>query len=226
MRLPIARGALRGWWWSPLSGGKVLRVLTGSYEPRQTDLFERWVTEGATVFDLGAHTGYYTLLAARFVGTRGRVVAFEPNPRNLRVLRSHVRMNRLANVEVVAGAAADAEGVGSFVRGSGSGTGHLGGSGGIEVPTTTVDAVARRTGLVPTVLKIDVEGSELAALCGAESTLRSAAPTIFLSVHGRQMHRGCSEFLHRLGYAVQPIDSPSLEAASELLCTSERRAGA
>jgi FkbM family methyltransferase len=222
LRVPILRGPLRGWWWSPASGGKLLRVLGGTYEAAQTAHFRRWVRPGSVVFDLGAHTGYYTLLSAALTGRRGRVVAFEPSPRNLRVLRRHLHLNGLRNVEVVEAAAAAAEGTAEFALGTGSGTGRLAGEGTLRVATTTVDLAAERLGLRPSVLKIDVEGAELDLLSGSIATLESARPVLFLSTHGAEAHRGCLELLGSLGYESEPIDHADLATASEVLCVPRR----
>lgn len=58
----------------------------GSYEYHKRRLFEQAVTPGSAVFDIGAHVGFYTLLASVLVGDQGRVVAFEPNAGNVRLL--------------------------------------------------------------------------------------------------------------------------------------------
>ncbi len=63
-----------------------------------------------TVLDIGAHHGLYTLLAARRVGPRGKVVAFEPSPREKRKLLLNMRLNRLRNIQVSACALGNCEG--------------------------------------------------------------------------------------------------------------------
>ena len=67
-----------------------------------------------TVFDIGAHAGYYTLIASKLVGGSGHVVAFEPAPRNLRYLRRHLSLNHVSNVTVLEVAVSDRAGVGRF----------------------------------------------------------------------------------------------------------------
>ncbi len=216
--VPIVAGALRGRRWLPASGGKVLRVLLGSYEPEQTTLFQRCLSPGDVAFDVGAHVGYYTLLAATRVGMAATVFAFEPNPRNLRHLRHHVEINGLENVEIVPVAVADAVGVARFEQGSGSGTGHLGDAGALEVPTLTLDAFVAQRGVVPQVIKIDVEGAELRVLHGARQLLQDHHPVLFLSTHGPGVHAACTALLRESGYRVEAVLGTDPAAAAELLC--------
>jgi FkbM family methyltransferase len=60
---------------------------------------------GTTVLDVGANIGYTTLQLAGLVGDAGRVIAIEPHPDNLRLLRANLFRNRIKNVDVVASAA-------------------------------------------------------------------------------------------------------------------------
>ncbi len=66
------------------------------------------IRPGATVLDVGAHIGYFSLLAGALAGPAGRVVAFEPTPATLTVLRDNAR--RAGNVTVVPAAAWSTEG--------------------------------------------------------------------------------------------------------------------
>ncbi|MFW6078443.1 MAG: FkbM family methyltransferase [Gemmatimonadota bacterium] len=218
MRLPVVSGPLRGRWWLPASRGKVLRVLGGSYEPEQTRRFEASVLPGGTVLDIGAHVGYYTLLASDLVGDTGTVWAFEPNPRNARFLRRHVEINRCGNVRIVEAAVSDRGGAARFAAGSGSGTGRLADAGALEVRTVRLDEYCARHGIAPSVLKIDVEGGELAALRGARDLLSRGRPVLFLSTHGADVHRACTALLRSLGYEMRPIVGEDAASAPELLC--------
>lgn len=56
--------------------------------------------KGDVVIDIGAHIGYYTLMAAKAVGEKGIVVSIEPDPRNLFVLRKNIKLNKLHNVTI------------------------------------------------------------------------------------------------------------------------------
>ncbi len=215
--VPILRGPLRGRLWSPFAGGKFGRVMGGTYEPDLTEIFRRRVVPGSVVFDIGAHIGYYTLLAATLLRGTGRVLAMEPNPRNLRHLTEHIAMNRLGNVEVISSAVCAREGMAAFAEGTGSGTGHLEEQGEMRVATTTVDALRKRSGLSPDFIKVDVEGAEVEVLTGAAATLRDHRPVIFLSTHGADHHARARELLAAHHYRCSRIGTDPTE--SELLCT-------
>jgi FkbM family methyltransferase len=216
VRLPIVRGALRGCWWDPASRGKVLRVLAGTYEPEQTRRFLQSIRPGETVLDVGAHVGYYALLAARRVGASGTVVAFEPDPRNGGFLARHAAVNGCGNVRIERAAVAGQAGTARFAAGSGSGTGHLAAAGALEVPVVTLDGYCGEHGLAPAAIKIDVEGAELQVLRGGERTLAEHRPRLFLSTHGPEVHAACLAHLRDRGYAVDPILGGDVEATTEL----------
>lgn len=219
MRLPIVAGPLLGRWWLPQSRGKILRILGGTYEPEQTRLFQQQITAGATVFDIGAHVGYYTLLASVLVGPKGRVCAFEPNPENCGFLRRHVQLNDAANVTVENAAVSNSNGTASFAFGTGSGTGRLAEHGVLDVRTVRLDEFCRERKVEPGFLKIDVEGAELEVLRGADEIIGSHHPVIFLSTHDTDVHAECLAWLSERSYTVRPIVGDDVQAASELLCT-------
>ena len=70
----------------------------GTWEPVETSLLLDNLRPGDTVIDVGANVGYYTLLAARKVGPRGKVVAFEPDPESFSFLKRNVKANGFTNV--------------------------------------------------------------------------------------------------------------------------------
>src|SRR5580693_402829 len=70
------------------------------YEPETTPLFFRLATGANVTIDVGAHVGFYALLAAH-ANPAGHVVAFEPMPAIHARLARNVRMNGLANVTCV-----------------------------------------------------------------------------------------------------------------------------
>ena len=64
--------------------------LHGTYESSLTRFFDRLLVPGATVLDIGANIGWFTVRFSRRIGGAGRVLAFEPEPTNLQILRGNL----------------------------------------------------------------------------------------------------------------------------------------
>jgi len=158
----------------------------------------RTLSRGGTFFDVGAHYGWMSITAAHQVGAHGRVLAFEPSPALLDVLTYHRRVNRLPQVQVVHTAVSDRDaGVAPFfLINSGLSSRNSLTIGPedtpyvspdeklrIEVPCTTLDSFVLASGIVPDLVKIDVEGAELLVLEGAKRTLEAHHPALIIGVH-------------------------------------------
>lgn len=220
--LPILQGKLKGKKW--IVGSSNHGCWLGSYEYAKRCAFERAVREGAVVFDIGAHAGFYTLLASVLVGAQGRVFAFEPAPRNLCYLKEHLRINGIKNVSVIEGAVSDCDTVAQFDEGPNHSMGHLAPGGRLAVRTASLDEMMKRGELLPPdYMKIDVEGAEANVLLGAKSVLTAHRPTIFLATHGKELHSTCCELLRSLGYSVEPISGPALGQTDEVLAYAKHR---
>jgi FkbM family methyltransferase len=156
-------------------------MLADRYEVGTTRLFNQILQAGMTVIDVGAHVGYFTLLAARLVGPGGRVYAFEPDPSNYSLLRRNIKLNGYQNITAINQAVSDRSGSGTlFLSGMDTGSHSLFPSmpvhGVEEIPVTTLDTFLDREGWPSIhVVKIDVEGSELSVLAGMAGTLQRNA---------------------------------------------------
>jgi FkbM family methyltransferase len=190
----------------------------GSYEYDKQRVFQKTVRAGATVYDIGANVGFYTLLASRLVGPSGQVFAFEPAPGNCRLLRKHLEMNGVSNVSLIEKAVFSSNGEGHFNCSANRSMGHLDASGTLSVPTVTIDAFAfDQTMPGPEVIKIDVEGAELEVLTGACQTIRHYRPVILLATHSETLHRECCRFLVDHGFVVGSVDVRPIGKSDELV---------
>lgn len=216
LAIPIFQGPLRGKKW--IVGSSNHGCWLGSYEHAKQRLFEQFVRPGDIVYDIGAHTGFYTLLASVLVGSSGRVVAFEPFPRNLAYLRQHLAMNHVKNTVVMEGAVYDDEGEVRIVPGLNSFEPHVDDKGTISVRAIKLDHLVFRDSVpAPTVIKIDVEGAEHAVLRGGIRLLTEKRPLIFLSTHGPQLHMECCRLLIGLGYTLRPDVGDNYASCSEVI---------
>jgi FkbM family methyltransferase len=165
------------------------RVRAVGGEPAVLDWLSRSVKPGDCVYDIGANTGFYTILAAKLVGPTGQVVAFEPEGHNFARLQSNVLINGLDNV--IAGPFAISESNGSALlrlhsSDAGEGAHALVSDGGNwRVFLFTLDGALDLFGLPsPMHLKIDVEGHEESVLRGMSRCLGSETlRTIMVEAH-------------------------------------------
>jgi len=158
-------------------------MAAGSYEPETTRLIERLLKPGDCFIDIGAHAGYYSLLAAKRVGPHGNVFAFEPEPMNYHLLVNNIELNGYVNIRAVRKAIGSLVGSSAlFLSGADNGQHSLfrlgpPEQGDISVEVTTLDAFLEAEGW-PRVdlIKIDIEGGETNALDGMQRFLQRADP--------------------------------------------------
>jgi FkbM family methyltransferase len=214
----LRQGRLRGQRW--IVGSYNHNCWIGTYESRKRTVFEAIVKPESVVFDIGAHVGFYTLLASVLVGDQGKVFAFEPSHRNLTFLREHIRLNQRGNVVIMEAAVWSEPGVIYFHSGPTSATGWVGQQGEQSVPALQLDqAIASQQLPTPDFMKIDVEGGELHVLRGASRLLSTRRPIIFLATHSVELHRQCCELLRSLVYDLKALGGTDVERSDELLAT-------
>jgi FkbM family methyltransferase len=168
-------------------------LLEGTFETAERAFVDRFLQPGMTVLDVGAHHGFYAMLASRRVGPSGQVIAFEPSSRERKRLMTHLRLNRCTNVRVESFALTDKEGKAPLfvVEGTATGCNSLRPPA-VAEPTTTewvqtvrLDDYLRTHGTSRVdLVKVDVEGGELAALRGAAELLgRQPRPVLLCEAH-------------------------------------------
>jgi FkbM family methyltransferase len=168
------------------------------FEPAAVRVLRAAVCPGDHVVDLGANVGFFSTLFSRWVGDEGKVLAVEPEAENLSMLRTNLRANRCDNVVVCDCAAGPTCGSAGFSVDEATGaTGRLGngvtageiavGTHAVRVVPTrveTIDSLVATHGIVPRVVKMDIEGSEADALEGAGRTLADHRPVIVSELTG------------------------------------------
>jgi len=128
--------------------------------------------------DIGANIGYFTVTIGQNISKRGQVIAVEPEPSNILLLKKKLKINNInASIEQVA--LSNKEGVADFCINETNRGGHslndpLGTFKGrkIQVKTTTINKLIRKYELIePILIKIDVEGFEYFLFEGADDLL-------------------------------------------------------
>lgn len=146
----------------------------GDHEPAVQQELAAALRPGMVFWDVGAHAGFFSIIAGRLVGERGQVHAFEPMPDTRTRLAASAAESGLTNITLHDSAVSSLAGqatiyehhhsaVASLVRGADAGIGR-------DVRCTTLDEMATELG-DPQVIKIDVEGAELDVLRGGPRLL-------------------------------------------------------
>jgi FkbM family methyltransferase len=166
---------------------------------------------GDLVFDIGAYCGVFTSELSRAVGPQGKVIAFEPDPLNVELLRRNITRHNLSNVTVAQVAVSDTNGTAAF-----NSDGSLGSALTLalsrppthdttEVRTITLEKACTEFG-VPSFVKIDAEGAEIEILSSAKTFLQSHPIHFVLDTsHMRNGHLTCKaveDLLKSSGYKV------------------------
>ena len=193
----------------------------GVWEPFGTRVVQSLVKPGMTVVDVGANIGYYTLLCASLVGKRGRVVAFEPDPDNFRLLERNVRLNGCDQVVTVPKAVSSERGTTRlYLDAANRGAPSLRQSnvpvlrGSVEVETVRLDDCLNDSMGTQSVdvLRIDAQGAEWQILTGATKVLDNASLDIVMEFWpvGLQNFgadpQQCLAWLERRGFHFAIID--------------------
>jgi FkbM family methyltransferase len=181
-------------------------VESGAYEPHLVAFFDAFLSPGMHVVDAGANIGLYSLLAASRVGAQGKVVSFEPNSENCRLLVASAAANGFDNIALHPVALGNTVGWAHFTMAIGS-------NGGLQddrnrdildescriVPVMRLDDFA-----LPRIdlMKMDVEGAEALLVEGAQETLRRCRPVVVAEFShemlGRVARRDPTQFLEGL----------------------------
>jgi FkbM family methyltransferase len=184
VRLPF------GGWWLARNDHVGQPIREGRFETAEVAFVQKLLRPGMTVLDIGAHHGLYTLLASKRVGSSGKVIAFEPSPRERRALLFHVRLNLCWNVKIEGLALGNEETEANLyvVEGGQTGCNSLrppvvvSGTSPLLVKVRRLDGwlQTRKIGRVD-FIKLDVEGGELPVLEGAKQLLDSRPRPVILA---------------------------------------------
>lgn len=238
-----------GPWWFAANDFVSDSIFEGAFEKRERAFVERFLKPGMVMIDVGAHHGLYALIAAKRVGAAGRVIAFEPSPRERRRLERHRRINRMRQVTVVDRAVGAEPGRATLFlpprRSSGFNSLQPAAevrarSEPVAVEVTTIDRYLAHSSVDRVdLIKLDIEGGELHALKGAARTIAAHRPAILCEVEDERTvpwgykaeqiidlmkAQGYHWFLPRPGGRLIPLPGPGSETGSNLVALPAGRA--
>jgi len=202
-------------------------MLTGEFDQfLYSKLTSTLDVRGKTVWDIGAHIGYASLMFAALVGDGGRVVAFEPSTFNLARMREHFEKNSVLaqRIKIMPVAVSNEERefefvVSADVDGGMSSGSHLDASFAplepsaydrfqrIRVPGITLDGAVARGDIPPAdIIKIDVEGAESFVLEGGSKFVHERRPILLIEIHSVVAMFHVTRILHGSAYRTEIIE--------------------
>lgn len=172
----------------------------GEYTDKEVQILNSLMQPGFVVYDIGANIGYHSVgLAQR----AKRVYSFEPNEKNLYLLKLNTRL--LPNVEVLEYAVSDDVGMTMVEEYDLNERGNYG-----ELHTSDKGQLCRMTTIdqllndkviePPNIVKIDVEGHEWRVIQGMQETIKNNLPVImYENMHGSDLPK-VYDYLKNLAY--------------------------
>jgi len=169
--------------------------LYGSRELDHRYMLKNVVDRGSTILDIGANIGYYVLTEAQLIGSNGKILAFEPSPSNVELLRKNIALNNLSGVEVTEAAVSDTSGESALFLSKESNLNSLHGDAvlspkhvqqAISVKIIDVFEILEAETTID-LIRMDIEGHEVSVLNRvADFVERSKkGPTIIFETHQR-----------------------------------------
>jgi FkbM family methyltransferase len=210
----------------PVAHAHIGSIAFGNLETGVQEAMIRHLGPGGVFYDIGANLGFFSLLGASLVGLEeGRVYAFEAAPDNARAIRANAQLNGITNVTVIDKAVSSRSGTGRLQIVDDQSWSKLEEYGQhpytervIDVELVAIDDLLRAGELSPpTVVKIDVEGAEIAVLEGMRETLERHQPAVICELHGT--HDAFAATMRGQGYRLINLEGagPIAEASAHAL---------
>jgi FkbM family methyltransferase len=172
---------------------KYIRYFPSNYEAENFDFLKESIQPNSVVFDIGAHIGLFSIIAAKLIGNGAKIFAFEPAPSTQKVLNQTIAINHLQQNVIPVNAAMgkepgsitffvsddEADNSNSLVSYKEDRKLH-----GIEVKVDNIDHFAAAQKLTQIgFIKIDVEGAEYDTLRGGIHVFKTLRPNFILAIH-------------------------------------------
>ena len=186
---------------------------------RENEIIEKFHPKtGEIVIDVGAHYGRYTIIAAKRVGPKGKVVAIEADPKNLEILNKNIKLNKLNNNVITCNYAVHSketkiklytpeEASGRTIYNTIMSERISHEEKFIEVNANTLDSILEENGIKHEKvdwIKIDVEGAELEVLKGAHKILSESKNIILLvEIHSLNLYKSIVKYLEIYNFKIE-----------------------
>jgi len=199
-------------------------LFMGTYEEDVQHCLIKHVKEGMTVFNVGAHIGFFSLGLCCLVGDKGKVISFEPNPQVFKRLTEHVTLNGIdGRICAEMCALGDVDGSAEFSMALSHTQGrfvdlpYVEPGLVIQVSCKRLDTYIHEGGPVPDVVLMDVEHAEGRVLRGMAEIMDKHRPIIVLEMHGPDSIKEAWTELKKHNYILTNISNSRSVASVETI---------
>ena len=176
------------------AGAYNLDTVLGTYEMPVQEILAKYLQPEDIFYDIGANVGFFTIVAAKLVGSSGKVYAFEPEPENVSTLQHNIQINKFLHVTTIEKAVSCTTGQEKLLLSDYCG-GHTlatissqaNSRQAINIDVISIDDLVKLKEIEPpTLVKIDVEGAEIDVLYGMSQTIKECKPIIIYEVDDKK----------------------------------------
>lgn len=201
-------------------------MMSGNYDIELFNYLKQSDLKGQIIYDIGAHIGFSSMIFSTLVGENGKVIAFEPNIFNLKRFEIILNKNQDLKNKIIINnfAISDKNGEDDFIFSDTIDDGTSSGSflwnsdtfyekstyeKNIGFKRTKVKIVSinnyleENTGLIPAVIKIDIEGAEFLALKGGLESIKKHKIKLLIEIHSIFNMFKVEELLRSIDYKIK-----------------------
>lgn len=193
--------------------GEFLYILSEQFV---SEIYEKHynIKKGHVIVDIGANIGIFAVKAAKKVGKSGKIIVMEPEKRNLEFLKKNIQANNLNNVIIVPkGVWSERTTKKIFLRGMGGHSFFHKSRSYDYINLDTLDNILKDLNIEKiNFIKMDIEGAEIEALKGANTTLKkkiNLAISGYHKINGNPTYKAIISLLKKKGFSVTPFTCTS-----------------
>jgi FkbM family methyltransferase len=202
---------------------KYIRYFSSDYQKENFNFLKSCCGEGATILDIGAHIGIFSIMAAKTAGEYGKIFAFEPSPGTADILQQTIRINELGKLinPVIQAMGkevgrqdfyisdAEAYSGNSLVQYKQGNKPHI-----VQVEVNTIDNFVMTKKLSKiNFINIDVEGAEYDTLLGGVQVFKKYKPHFIVAIH--------PELIEKKGDRLEDIYDLLEQLRYDIICKGE-----